>query len=406
MTGIAAAVVLATIVVRAGSSVASLGAALAIARPGDTILVESGHYREPPLVVDKPLVIRGRGRPIIEGAGNHIILRVTADSVTIEGLVIRRVDPSNVEERAGIRLDSVRACSIRDNEFQETFFGIYGSAISDCRISGNRVTGPGRSDQESGNAIHLWSSRNVTVERNQVEGYRDGIYLEFVTASHLSENRSRGNRRYGLHFMFSDSCRYERNVFTSNGAGVAVMYAKQVAMIDNRFERNRGQAAFGLLLKDITDSRVEGNEFDANTVAFYLDGASRVTAVGNRFTSNGWAVRVLASSQDNRFEGNTFIGNAFDVATNSRHSTNEFRQNYWDRYRGYDLDRDGFGDAPFRPVRLFSLVIEQNEPSLVLLRSPFVDLLDAAERLLPILTPETLVDKRPLLRPPTKGPSS
>jgi nitrous oxidase accessory protein len=50
-------------------------------------------------------------------------------------------------------------------------------------------------------------------------------------------------------------------------------------------------------------------------------------------------------------------------------------------------------------VRLFSLLVAQNEPSLILLRSLFVGLLDAAERVLPALTPETLADARPSMRP-------
>jgi hypothetical protein len=41
---------------------------------------------------------------------------------------------------------------------------------------------------------------------------------------------------------------------------------------------------------------------------------------------------------------------------------------------------------------------------LVLQRSVIVDLLDLAERVLPVLTPATLVDERPLLRrPDAKG---
>jgi nitrous oxidase accessory protein len=36
--------------------------------------------------------------------------------------------------------------------------------------------------------------------------------------------------------------------------------------------------------------------------------------------------------------------------------------------------------------------------ALVLLRSVFVDLLDVAERVAPVLTPETLVDSRPLMQ--------
>ena len=72
-----------------------------------------------------------------------------------------------------------------------------------------------------------------------------------------------------------------------------------------------------------------------------------------------------------------------------------FRGNWFDDYRGYDLDRDGYGDVPHHPVRLFSLIIEQNEPALILLRSLFVSLLDRAEQFLPALTPATLADAHP-----------
>jgi nitrous oxidase accessory protein len=73
--------------------------------------------------------------------------------------------------------------------------------------------------------------------------------------------------------------------------------------------------------------------------------------------------------------------------------------NYWDAYRGYDLRRDGYGDVPFRPVRLFSVLVERNAPALILLRSTFVALLDAAERVIPALTPDALADARPAMRP-------
>ena len=178
------------------------------------------------------------------------------------------------------------------------------------------------------------------------------------------------------------------------------MYSRGVRMLDNRFERNWGSAAYGLLLKEISDGLVRGNRFVHNTVALYLDDANRNLVAGNSFEANGWAVRILANASDNVFEDNSFAGNSFDVATNSRSSSSVFRENWWDHYRGYDLDRDGFGDVPFRPVRLFALVVEQSSPALILLRSSFVDLLDGAERLLPILTPEALVDRRPRMRRP------
>ena len=118
----------------------------------------------------------------------------------------------------------------------------------------------------------------------------------------------------------------------------------------------------------------------------------------NQFIDNGWALKIMANALDNIFTQNNFIANSFDVATNSRQSFSKFNGNYWDKYEGYDLDRNGVGDVPFRPVRLYSLIIEQNEPSIILLNSLFIDILDAAERILPVLTPDAIVDHQPATR--------
>jgi nitrous oxidase accessory protein len=178
------------------------------------------------------------------------------------------------------------------------------------------------------------------------------------------------------------------------------MYTREVTMTRNAFDDNRGPSAYGLLLKDISDSRLEANHFGDNTVGLLIEGGGRLAVIGNRFTGNGWAVKLMANSSDDRLEGNVFERNAFDLATNSRTTTATVAGNWWDRYRGYDLDRDGRGDVPFRPVRLFSLVVASHPPAIIVMRSAFVDLLDAAERALPVLTPETLVDARPLMGVP------
>ncbi|MEZ4585503.1 MAG: nitrous oxide reductase family maturation protein NosD [Gemmatimonadales bacterium] len=397
-----AALALARLIVSPAGPYRTVAEAIAAAAPGDTIEIRAGHYREGPLVLERPVTIEGVGDPTIEGAGEHTILTIKASDVSVRGLVIRHVLPSGVEDRAAIKLESAARIRVIGNRIEDAYFGIHGGDVRDVEVRDNLVRGPGRSNRESGNAIHFWSSERVTVTDNEVTGHRDGLYLEFVRASRLAGNRSHDNRRYGMHFMFSDSTEYRGNRFERNGVGVAVMYSKRVTMEGNLFVSNVGQAAYGLLLKDINDSRIVDNEFTGNTVGLYLEGSNRQEVRGNRFSGNGWAVRVLANSDHNAFEENSFVGNAFDVATNSRSATSRFGGNFWDQYRGYDLDGDGRGDVPFRPVRLFSLVVERNEPALILLRSIFVSLLDQAERLLPILTPDALTDRAPLMEPPRR----
>jgi nitrous oxidase accessory protein len=384
------------VVVSPDGPVTTLTAALSHAPAGGVILVLPGRYLlDAEVTIARPVTIVGQGSPVLEGSGAHGLLRVTADSVTLRGLVLRNVDRSYIVDRAAVVFDSTAACVVEGNRLERTFFGIYLKGARDCRVAGNRVEGARDGEPAGGNGIHLWGSHAVTVEGNEVSGHRDGIYLEFSTDSRVTRNRSTRNGRYGLHFMFSHDCEYGDNEFVANRAGIAVMYSRRVAMRRNRFAGNWGPAAYGVLLKDIGDSEITDNAFTSNSVAMYVEGSSRLRVRGNEFSRNGWAVKLMANTEENRFEGNRFAGNAFDVATNSRSSSSTFEGNSWDQYRGYDLDRDGYGDVPHRPVRFFSLVVQEHEPAIILLRSFFVELLDLAERVLPVLTPETLVDRRP-----------
>ena len=343
--------------------------------------------------------ILGDGYPVFDGEGERQILSIRADDVTVSGLELRNVGVSYVEDRAAIKIEEVSNCVIRGNRIRNAFFGIYLQESEGCIVAGNDIRAAGDREVTSGNGIHLWYSKDITVRANTVVGHRDGIYFEFVEDSRVQDNVAEGNLRYGLHFMFSDRCAYRGNRFRSNGAGVAVMYTERVEMLDNEFSDNWGSAAFGLLLKDITDSRIEGNLFERNTTGLYAEGLNRTDVTGNDFRGNGRAIKILANSLDNTFSRNNFTGNTFDVTTNSRKAYSTFAGNHWDAYRGYDLDRDGVGDVPFYPVRLFSLVVESNPPSLVLLRSLFVQMLDAAERVLPALTPTALRDDQPAMQP-------
>ena len=389
----------ALVVVDPAGPVRTVTEALARVAPGGRINVRAGNYSEPVIRVAVPVTIVGDSGAVFVG-GDHEIFVVTADDVTFRGLTLRHVEPSYVEDRAAILFDSVANCVVEDSRLEGTFFGIYLSRSRGCRISRNVVQGTSTAEMSAGNAIHLFHSRDVTVDGNRVTGHRDGIYLEFAEDARVIGNLSTGNLRYGLHFMFSHRCEYRDNRFVNNGAGVAVMYTRSMLMQGNTFADNWGAASYGLLLKEIRDSRILGNSFRENTVGMYLEGSARNEVTGNTFEANGWAVRVLADAEGNRFARNVFLRNSFDVSTNSRSNVSTFRGNYWDHYEGYDLDHDGFGDVPFHPVRLFSLLVAQHEPSLILLRSFFVDLLDAAERVMPVLTPETLRDDQPLMRVP------
>ncbi|WP_138430977.1 nitrous oxide reductase family maturation protein NosD [Fodinibius saliphilus] len=365
------------------------------AEPGDTLIIEEGLYKEYDIKVDKPLTILGDGDVTIDGDRKGFILVITADDVTVKNIEIKHASTSFMEDYAGILIEETDNTLIENVTLTDNYFAIYLAKTTNSVIRNNHITASAKRETQSGNAIHLWYSKDVTIEDNYVAGHRDGLYFEFVEGATISGNVSENNIRYGIHFMYSDHCRYEDNTFRNNGGGVAVMYTSHVEIINNRFEDNWGSAAYGMLLKEINRSKIVGNEFYNNSVGLYIEATSRNEFKYNTFRQNGWAVKLMANSTDNIFTKNNFVANSFEVATNSMKNYNEFNNNYWSHYEGYDLDRDGIGDVPHRPVRLFSILVEKQPQSLLLLRSLLIDILDAAERIMPVLTPETLVDSQP-----------
>ncbi|GIV45877.1 MAG: hypothetical protein KatS3mg036_0695 [Ignavibacterium sp.] len=362
---------------------------------GSTIIFKSGIYKVNNIKIDKSLALEGDNYPVLQGNKKDEVLTIKANNVTVKGFKITDAGISYRQENAAIKLVESWNCVIENNILENNFFGIYLSKSYNCVIRNNYLEASNKTETSSGNGIHLWYSKGITIEGNTIIGHRDGIYFEFVMHSLIKNNFSKFNLRYGLHFMFSDSCSYINNTFESNGAGVAVMYTKNVTMKQNKFINNWGAASFGVLLKDLTDCLIEKNHFEKNTNGLYLEGCSRITVRMNNFISNGWGIKLMANSMNNYFYGNNFITNSFDILTNSRNNFNDFSVNYWSRYSGYDLNKDGIGDVAFRPVKMFSVIVERQQASMILINSLFIELLNLTESVIPSLTPVDLVDNKP-----------
>ena len=380
----------------------SLKAILARAQPGDTIHIE-GVVKEGTITIDRPVVLIGNAHAVIDGEEAGEVVVVRSHDVTLRGLLIRGTRKSDLNDNAGIKVIGSDRAKIIGNTLQHCFFAIYLSGSKDALVQGNTVIGDALHEDRMANGIHLWKCSGVVITDNRVENHRDGIYFEFVTDSRISGNSARKCLRYGLHFMFSHRNEYEGNLFEENGAGVAVMYSKEIVMQHNRFLRNTGASAYGLLLKEINDGIIRSNIFADNTTGIMLDGCNRIAVEQNELRSNGYALRLFANAMNCRFNNNAFMGNTFDLSTNGTLMDNIMDGNYWDRYSGYDLDRDGHGDVPHRPLGFFTLLVEQQPYAMVFSRSLFVSLLDRAERLIPSLSPSSLKDDRPLMVPPERS---
>lgn len=381
-----------------GQKVSTIQSAIRLSHHGDTILVYPGTYKEGNIIIEKSIVLLGREYPVLDGENKYEIFTIHARNVTVRGFLFKDTGVGSINDLAGIKVLESSFVYIENNKFVNTFFGIYFANCNNVFVRKNVLKASGTAEHQIGNGIHMWKCDHVTIEENDVRGHRDGIYFEFVTNSMIRGNHSEANIRYGLHFMFSHDNEYRSNTFIRNGAGVAVMYTKGVKMIDNVFEHNWGSAAYGLLLKDIRDSYVSGNRFTENSVGIFMEGSSRIEFRENIFESNGYGVKLQASCDDNVFTRNNFEKNTFDLATNGSLVLNTINENYWDRYEGYDLNRDHVGDVPYRPVSMYSMVVERMPTAVLLWRSFLVFLLDRAEKAIPAMTPENMKDDRPQMK--------
>ncbi|OWW27495.1 nitrous oxide reductase [Zobellia sp. OII3] len=385
------------IVVCESCVVKSISEAVALAIDFDTLLVKKGTYKEYNILIDKPLTLIGENYPIIDGEDQGEIIRIVSDNVTVDGFFIVNVGTSYTTDYAAIRVVKSKNFLIQNIVLEKLFFGIYLEKSSHGKVYHNKIIGDAIDEYNSGNGIQLWYSHHVEVSQNIVQGARDGIYLEFSDNITIHNNKSTDNLRYGLHFMFSDDDMYTDNIFENNGAGVAVMFSKRIKMKGNTFRKNWGPAAFGMLLKEINDAEISGNTFEENTIGIHIEGSNRIEYKENNFVKNGWGIKVLGACYANTFSANNFLYNSFDISYNSKLNDNVFDGNYWSAYTGYDLDRNGIGDVPYRPVKLFSYIVNQTPEAIVLLRSLFMDIIDFSEKVSPVFTPDNLLDTNPLM---------
>lgn len=387
------------IVVGKDKAISTLRKGIKAAKDGDTVLLYKGVYKEGNIIIDKAIYLIGMEGTVLDGDNKNEILTLTGKNIVIKGIHFANAGYSSMNDYAALKIIDATGIIIENSSITNASFAIHVANTTHSIIRNNTIEGNNKSEHLSGNGIHLWKCANMRVENNSIRGHRDGIYFEFVTQSIIQNNLSEENIRYGLHFMFSHDNSYLGNTFKNNGAGVAVMYTKNVRMENNVFEKNWGPSAYGILLKDISDSYIRNNKFIQNTVAIHMEGSSRIEIEKNIFKENGWAIKVQASCDDNTFHHNNFYGNSFDVATNGTMMLNKFYNNHWDKYEGYDMNKDGIGDIPYRPVSLYAMIVEQNPASLILMRSFMVSLLDKAEKAIPAMTPENLLDETPMLRP-------
>ena len=179
-----------------------------------TIIVHAGIYRDSTIVVSFPVRIVGDGDAVLDGEGKRQILTITADSVTVRGLHFENVGVAFTEDLAAIKVVRASACVIEHNRIDNAFFGIYLQEASGCLIRGQRAACDPLARRELGKRN---SPLALAGHHDRRQSRDRGIATASISSSRAKRmcetTSSTDNLRYGLHFMYSDSCDYSATRF-------------------------------------------------------------------------------------------------------------------------------------------------------------------------------------------------
>ena len=384
-----------------GAPYATAAEALAAARPGDTVRLRHGTHPGPLVVRVAGITITGTRAAVVDGGRRGTVITVAADSVTLEGFVVRASGRSLDRDDAAVKVHHCNGCTVRGLAVRDPLHGIYLLESAGVTLEGNDILGAADLIESArGNGIHLFNSTGNRLVGNRIRATRDGMYFSFASDNLVARNEVT-EARYGLHYMYSDDNWFERNVFARNAAGAAIMFSKRIVLRENTFARHVGYRAYGLLLHTGEDILAEGNRFEGNLTGLFLDGSLRNTFRNNLIAGNGTGIDLPASAEQNVFTGNVFRHNRTPVRKLLGSSENAWsldgRGNDWGDPAVFDLDRDGIGDRPYRAGDPF-LSLAAARPALEVFGGTLAaHALSWAEEAFPVFSLPRVVDSAPLV---------
>jgi len=274
----------------------SIQAAVDEARPGDTIEVEPGTYRETVLVdIDRITLrglVRGESRAILDGDGTRTdAVIASGHAFTIEGLALRNYTSN------GITVQGATGVVFRDLLVDNTgLYGVYPVECRDVLVERVRVTGARDA------AIYVGQSRDIVVRESEVHDNVTGIEIENSVNAVVENNYAHGNTGGILVFLLPNNPSKEgrdtrvvgNRVIANNhpnfgdpnaivsqvpaGTGIFIMAADRTEVSGNEV---RGNDSFAVAVVSLTSAFPKGTSFDVGIVPE----GNRVA--GNTFSDNG-----------------------------------------------------------------------------------------------------------------------
>jgi parallel beta-helix repeat protein len=205
------------------------------ASDGDTIIVQSGVYKEN-IKIDKSLTLEGQNKEdtIIIGTGGSTptsVLTLAANDIIVSGLTIESLTYSNISNYAyGIWVEGDN-CKITNNIINNTYLGIFSSTQSSTTITQNTITG----SKKDGIRFCAGSQTNISynnIVSNAVSGIALGGYSNTVEGNNLEKNTR------GLGLGASNCVVYNNTLVSNIESGIFLSGSKNV-IVANEIAGNK-----------------------------------------------------------------------------------------------------------------------------------------------------------------------
>ncbi len=369
------------------------------AKPGSLITLGSGIFNET-IVIDKPLIIKGK-KAVIRGSLKGSVITIRSSHVRLEGLTIQGSGHRRDMLDGAVKIEGVSDVTIKGCVINDTLFGIVAEQSRGLSFIDNKVSSfDDKVVDNRGDFIRVWGSRNIIIQNNRFIKGRD---LSITRSKNiLIKNNEIKHARYGILAMIDTNVTASMNHIQDIYAGIFIKGGKKISLIQNRIFDTRLATGVGILLSHGRDIYVKNNLLMACAQALYIDSSPaeigmRRYIIHNAIVDNFTALHFHAAICNNTVKDNDFVGNLNDVVRDLpkiKRKNNDIERNYWDRYEGFDKDKDGFGDTPYEVLLYADRLWQNNHHLQFFYATPVFALLDFIERLAPFSEPEKLLEDR------------
>ncbi len=267
-----------------------LGTALAIARPGDEILVKAGVYREN-LLINQSISIRGEAGALLDGRGRTALFiaapgchisNLSIEGCGLEPAVVLQAERSILSGctlsngSSGVKV-TARDCTVEGSRIASGSYAINLSADG-ATVIGNSISGG------SGKGLQLHDSEGTLIHGNEI-----------VECSMAIEATRVGN------------CSFEENLLSRSNVGAALLDSRENRLVNNTCQ---GTRISGIYLEGSTENEIQGNLLKDSGNGLYLKSSPGNVIQGNLALSNTYGITLKGSEdnvlRDNRMEGNQY----------------------------------------------------------------------------------------------------